>query len=53
MIHIRKVKEVETGGIPTPYEEPIQLTAMVNNVGFALNGKSILQIIKESQLNFL
>ena len=53
MIHIRKVKEVETGGKPTKYEEPIELTAMVNNVGFALNGKSILQTIKESQLNFL
>jgi hypothetical protein len=53
MIHIRKIKEVETGGIPTPYDDPIILTAMYNNVGFALNGKSILQTIKESQLNFL
>jgi hypothetical protein len=53
MIHVRKIKEVETGGIPTPYDDPIILTAMYNNVGFALNGKSILQTIKESQLNFL
>jgi hypothetical protein len=53
MIHIRKVKEVENGGIPTPYDEPILLTAMTNNVGFTINGKSILQTIKESQLNFL
>jgi len=53
MIHVRKIKEVETGGLPTPYDEPIILKALTNNVGFSLNGKSILQIIKESFLNFL
>lgn len=53
MIHIRKVKEIETGGRTTSIDNPIRLQALQNNVGFSLNGKSILRTIKESQLNFL
>jgi hypothetical protein len=53
MIHIRKVKEIETGGRPTSIDNPIEIVALQNNVGFSLNGKSILRTIKESQLNFL
>ena len=53
MIHIRKTKEIETGGRPTSIDNPIRIVALQNNVGFSLNGKSILRTIKESQLNFL
>jgi hypothetical protein len=53
MIHVRKVKEIETGGRPTSIDKPIEIVALENAVGFAINGKSILRIIKESQLNFL
>jgi hypothetical protein len=53
MIHVRKVKEVETGGRPTSIDEPIKIVALTNAVGFSLNGKSILKTIRESQLNFL
>jgi len=53
MLHIRKVKEIETGGRPTSIDSPIEIVALQNNVGFSIDGKSILRTIKESQLNYL
>jgi hypothetical protein len=53
MLHIRKIKEIETGGRPTSIDNPIEIVALQNNVGFSIEGKSILRTIKESQLNFL
>jgi hypothetical protein len=53
MIHVRKVKEIETFGRPTSIDNPIEIVALHNNVGFSIEGKSILMTIKESQLNFL
>ena len=41
-IHVRKIKEVETGGRPTPIEEPIRLRMVRNNVGFEFLGVDIL-----------
>jgi len=41
-IHVRKVKEVETGGRPTPIDEPIRLRMVRNNVGFEFLGVDIL-----------
>jgi hypothetical protein len=46
-IHVRKVKEVETGGKPTSLDEPIKLKSMINNVGFEIDGKSIVKLISE------
>jgi hypothetical protein len=42
-IHVRKVKEVETGGRPTPIDAPIRLKSIVNNVGFTVGDTSILK----------
>ncbi len=42
-IHVRKVKEVETGGRPTPIDAPIRLKSIVNNVGFTVGNTSILK----------
>jgi hypothetical protein len=53
MLHIRKVKEIETGGRPTSIDNPIMLVALQNNVGFSINGKSIIRTIKESQIQYL
>ena len=44
-LHIRKVKEIETGGKPTIIDQPIRLRAIVNNVGFTINGIDILDSI--------
>ncbi len=41
-IHVRKVKETETGGRITPYSEPIVLESMKGNVGFLHNGTNLL-----------
>tara|TARA_A100001515_G_scaffold82205_1_gene65274 strand:- start:6 stop:920 length:915 start_codon:yes stop_codon:yes gene_type:complete len=50
-IHIRKIKDVDTGGRPTPIDSPIILKSIKNNVGFEINGKktvllSLLERIK-------
>ena len=41
-LHVRKVKEIETGGRPTPLDEPVMLRSIVNNVGFSINDKNII-----------
>ena len=53
MIFVKKIKETETGGKVTYQDKPIEIESMSENQGFTINGKSILQTIKESQLNFL
>jgi len=49
MIHVRKVKEVETGGRPTSMDNPIVFASIPNNVGFTLEGENLLEppIIEE------
>jgi hypothetical protein len=39
-IHIRKVKDVDTGGRPTPKDDPIELRSVINNVGFEIDGEN-------------
>ena len=41
-LHVRKIKEIETGGRPTPIDQGIELRSIVNNVGFAINDKNII-----------
>lgn len=41
-LHVLKVKENETGGRCTPFEQPIELRMSLNNVGFEFLGKDIL-----------
>jgi replicative DNA helicase len=51
LIHVRKVKDVDTGGRPTPIEDPITLRSVINNVGFEINGKNLLDLPKRVQTN--
>jgi len=51
MIHVRKVKDVDTGGRPTPIDEPIKMRSVRNNVGFEINGKNLLDLPKRVQVN--
>lgn len=44
-----KVKETETGGKPTPYDEPIKLRMKQGSTGFEVNGKSLLATAKKVQ----
>lgn len=48
-IHIRKVKDIDTGGRPTPLDEPIKLKSMINNVGFEANHRSLISYTEEKQ----
>ena len=45
-LHVLKVKENETGGRCTPYEEPIQLRMCKNNVGFEFLGRDLIHNVK-------
>ena len=50
-IHVRKIKEVETGGRPTPIDDPIKMRSIVNNVGFTIGGTHILPTdLKDPQI---
>ena len=51
LIHVRKVKEVETGGRPTPIDEPIKLASIPNNVGFEIDGTKLIDIPLKEQTN--
>ena len=42
-IHVSKVKEMETGGRPTPKDDPIRLRSLRNNLGFELDGANIIR----------
>jgi len=45
-LHVLKVKENETGGRCTPYEEPIQLRMARNNIGFEFLGRDLIHNVK-------
>ena len=42
LLYVLKVKENETGGRPTPFEEPIKLRMKKSNVGFTFLGNDLL-----------
>jgi|TARA_R100000482_G_scaffold34623_1_gene11325 hypothetical protein len=48
-IHIRKIKEVETGGRPTPLDEPIRFRSLPNNVGFEIHGENLISMKEKKQ----
>ena len=41
-IRYSKIKETESGGRPTPLDQPIRLKSIINNVGFETDNKNIL-----------
>jgi hypothetical protein len=54
-IHIRKVKEVETGGRPTPMDEPVRFRSLPDNVGFEIHGENLIskKEKEQSKITFL
>ena len=50
-IHIKKVKEVETGGRPTSMDEPIRFRSLPNNVGFEIHGENLVNKKEQKQSN--
>ena len=56
-IHVKKVKETETGGRPTSMDSPISLRMMPSNVTFTIAGRDIIipslkQSKTESKIEF-
>lgn len=45
-IHVKKIKNLESGGRPTMLESPIRLRSLSNNVGFSVNGKNLAPLMK-------
>jgi replicative DNA helicase len=45
-IHVRKIKDIDTGGKPTTLDNPIKLKSLRNNVGYEIDGKNLVQTIK-------
>jgi replicative DNA helicase len=45
-IHVRKIKDVDSGGMPTFLDEPIRLKSLKNNVGYEIDGRNLVQLIK-------
>jgi len=43
-IHIRKVKELETGGRPTPLDQPIRIQSIKYNVGYIIGYKNLITL---------
>lgn len=41
-LHVSKIKEYETGGHPTPFDDPIRFRSTRNNLGFELDGANIV-----------
>lgn len=48
-IHVRKVKDTDTGGRPTSMDEPIKLRSVRNNVGFTIG--DVDPIIEKEEFN--
>jgi len=46
-IHVTKVKETETGGRPTPFEQPISLRMMPANCQFTVAGMDLIAADKK------
>ncbi len=46
-LNVIKIKEIDSGGRPTPLDSPIVLKSVPNNVGFSLDGKNLLHLIKK------
>jgi replicative DNA helicase len=52
-IHVRKVKETETGGRPTSMDAPISLRMMPSNVSFTVAGRELIaKQVKKTNTNF-
>ena len=45
-LHVRKVKEMETGGRPTPMQEPVVMRSKAGNVGFEIAGVDLVKAIR-------
>ena len=48
-IHVRKIKDIDSGGMNTFLDEPIKMKSLINNVGYEIDGKNLVQYIKTQE----
>ena len=46
-LHVLKVKDTSTGGMPTTFQSPIKMRSVINNVGYSIEGENMMEIINE------
>jgi len=46
-LHVRKVKDTDTGMMPTTLDSPVRIRSLVNNVGFSIEGDNMIELIDE------
>ena len=51
-LHIKKVKNISSGGRCTPLEQPILFKAITNNVGYSINNESLVKKLKLEKAPF-
>lgn len=45
-IIVSKIKDIDSGGKPTPMDQPIRLKSIKNNVGYEIDGINLVQYLK-------
>ena len=46
-LHVRKVKDTDTGMMPTTLDTPVRLRSLINNVGFSIEGDNMTDLMNE------
>jgi len=46
-LHVRKVKDTDTGMMPTTLDSPVRLRSLINNVGFSIEGDNMIDLMNE------
>ena len=46
-LHVRKVKDTDTGMMPTSIDTPVRLRSLINNVGFSIEGDNMVELMNE------
>ena len=46
-LHVRKVKDTDTGMMPTSIDTPVRIRSLINNVGFSIEGDDMKELMNE------
>jgi hypothetical protein len=46
-MHVLKIKDTSTGGMPTSFLNPIKMRSVINNVGYSIEGEDMIRMIDE------
>ena len=46
-LHVRKVKDTDTGMMPTTLDSPVRIRSLINNVGFSIDGENMIDLMND------